>query len=95
MTLGCRPGVRNLSHSRRVVALLAQPVYYSPPMNMVLILLGAVLFLACLGVIERLWNRKEHERIAQKWEERERLLDRRAPVPTSKEILRRRSRRDQ
>ncbi len=39
-------------------------------MNMVLILLGAVLFVVCLGVIERLWSRKEHERMARKWEER-------------------------
>ena len=40
-----------------------------------------------------LWRRLEQARIARRWIERERLLDRRHPPMSSKEIRRRRARR--
>jgi len=43
------------------------------------------LFVACLGFIERLWQRHELKRTARQWDERERLLDR--PVATPQDIV--------
>ena len=40
------------------------------------IALAAIVFVACLGFIERLWQRHELKRTARQWDERERLLAR-------------------
>jgi len=58
-----------------------------------LITLGALAFAVSVGLIERWRQRNERERSARQWEERERLLDRRKPIATQREILERRLRR--
>jgi hypothetical protein len=45
------------------------------------------------GLLRRLWERHEERVIEKKWEERERLLDRRPTAAGRREVLRRRSRR--
>lgn len=42
------------------------------------------------GGLARLWERRERRDAEKKWEERERLLDRRRPIANRREILRRR-----
>jgi hypothetical protein len=56
-------------------------------MTLFLIGLAALVFAACLAIIGRLWQRHEPVRLARKWEERERLLDRRRPIATLRDIL--------
>ncbi len=56
--------------------------------------LGAVVIsLLVAGVLGRLWKRHEERAIEKKWQERERLLDRRASGASRHEVLRRRARR--
>jgi len=61
--------------------------------NALLITLGVLAFAVSVGLIERWRQRDEHKRSARQWEERERLLDRRKPTASHREILQRRSRR--
>ena len=61
----------------------------SPSVLFVLALLAIVLVAGLLG---RLWKRDEQRNVERKWQERERLLDRRRPIATRREILRRRLR---
>jgi hypothetical protein len=63
-------------------------------MTLLIVGLGVVLFAASLAVIARLWRQHEDARVARKWEERERLLDRRAPEASVRDVLQRRRRRD-
>ncbi len=56
------------------------------------ITLAAVVFAVCVVLVERLYNQDEAERMARRWDERERLLDGRKPVATRQDILQRRSR---
>ncbi|HSE04136.1 MAG TPA: hypothetical protein VLK35_08310 [Methylomirabilota bacterium] len=54
--------------------------------------------LAILGVliwvvVAWLWRQEERSRVARQWSERERLLDRRRPPPSPREVLQRRARR--
>ena len=60
----------------------------------VLPVLVAVLATVLLGglLLGRLWQQHEHRNVEKKWQERERLLDRRRPIATRREILRRRVR---
>ena len=58
-------------------------------MTVLLIALAAIVFVACLGLIEWLWQRHELERTTRQWDERERLLDRRTPVATPQDIVER------
>jgi hypothetical protein len=53
--------------------------------TVLLIALAAIVFVACLGFIERLWQRHELKPTARQWVERERLLDR--PVATPQDIV--------
>ncbi|HEY7437145.1 MAG TPA: hypothetical protein VIE41_18535 [Methylomirabilota bacterium] len=56
--------------------------------------LGAVVVsLLVGGLLVRLWKRYEERAIEKKWQERERVLDRRAGVASRYEVLRRRARR--
>jgi predicted nuclease with TOPRIM domain len=50
-----------------------------------LVALAAIVFVACLGFIERLWQRHELKRTVRQWDEREQLLDR--PVATWQDIV--------
>lgn len=52
-------------------------------------LLASVLLGSWLG---RVWQQHEQRNIEKKWQERERLLDRRRPIATRRDILRRRLR---
>jgi len=58
------------------------------------VLLALAVFASVLlaGLLGRLWRRDEQRTVERKWQERERLLDRRRPVATRREILRRRLR---
>ncbi|HWN12794.1 MAG TPA: hypothetical protein VNU02_02980 [Candidatus Dormibacteraeota bacterium] len=60
-----------------------------PYVLLVLAIFASVLLAGLLG---RLWRRDEQRAVERKWQERERLLDRRRPVATRREILRRRLR---
>lgn len=62
-------------------------------MNVLLITLAALAFVVSVRLIARRWQRDERERIARQWEERERLLGRRKPTASYREVLERRSRR--
>ena len=57
-------------------------------------ILAALLATVLLGglLLGRLWQQHEERTVERKWQERERLLDRRRPVATRREILRRRVR---
>jgi len=60
----------------------------------ILLGLGALLGTLLIGVVlRRLWAKHEERAIERKWQERERLLDRRASTAGRSEVLRRRSRR--
>lgn len=61
----------------------------SPSVLVALALLASVLLAALLAW---LWKRDEQRNVERKWEERERLLDRRQPIATRREVLRRRLR---
>lgn len=61
-------------------------------MTLFLIGLAAVIFVVCFTVMGRLWQRHEYERTARKWEERERLLDRRRLPASAREVIQRRAR---
>jgi hypothetical protein len=61
-------------------------------MTLFLIGLAVLVFAVCLTIIGRLWQQHERVHVARKWEERERLLDRRRPTATPRDILQRRSR---
>jgi hypothetical protein len=50
-----------------------------------LIALAAIVFVACLGFIERLWLRHEVTSTAHQWDERERLLSGPVATPLSQE----------
>jgi hypothetical protein len=58
----------------------------TPVMTLLIVLLGALLFVACLVAVGRLWKRKEQKRTARQWDDRERLLDRKKPVGARSEI---------
>jgi len=60
----------------------------------VLPILAALLATVLLGglLLGRLWQQHEERTVEKKWQERERLLDRRRPVATRRDILRRRVR---
>jgi hypothetical protein len=45
------------------------------------------------GLLAHLWEQRERRDADKKWEERERLLDRRTPVGSRHEVLRRRAHR--
>jgi hypothetical protein len=60
-----------------------------PYVLLVLAIFSSVLLAGLLG---RLWRRDEQRAVERKWQERERLLDRRRPVATRREVLRRRLR---
>jgi hypothetical protein len=60
----------------------------------ILLGLGALLGILLIGgLLRRLWEMHEERAIEKKWEERERLLDRRTTAAGRREALRRRSRR--
>ncbi len=60
----------------------------------VLLALVALLASALIGgLLWRLWEQREQRDAEEKWQERERLLDRRRPIATREEILGRRLRR--
>jgi hypothetical protein len=63
-------------------------------MNLILLTLAAIAFIACLALIDRLGKRFDRVRTARQWEERERLLDRRPRVATANEVRQRRARRN-
>jgi hypothetical protein len=54
-------------------------------MTVLLIALAAIVFVACLGFIERLWQRHELKSTAHQWDERERLLGGPVTTPLSQE----------
>ncbi len=54
-------------------------------MTVLLIALAAIVFVACLGFIERLWQRHELKSTAHQWDERERLLGGPVATPLSQE----------
>lgn len=59
------------------------------------VLLALVALLASVligGLLGRLWRQHEQRDTEKKWQDRERLLDRRRPIATRHEILRRRLR---
>jgi hypothetical protein len=58
-----------------------------------LVALSTLLGLVLCVAVGWLWRRQEQARVARRWIERERLLDRRGPPPGAKEVLRRRARR--
>jgi len=60
----------------------------------ILLALLALLATVLLGglLLGRLWQQWEERSIEKKWQERERLLDRRGPTAPRREILRRRVR---
>lgn len=62
-------------------------------MNLILLTLAAIAFILCVTLIDLLVKRYDRVRTARQWEERERMLDRRAPVSTPSEIRQRRARR--
>lgn len=57
------------------------------------VLLGLALLVTLLigGLLGRLWKAHEGRAIEKKWQERERLLDRRAGAASRHEVLRRRA----
>ncbi len=61
---------------------------------LVLVALLALLAAVLLGglLLARLWQQREERGIEKKWQERERLLDRRPPTAPRRDILRRRVR---
>ena len=62
-------------------------------MNVYILLgLGLVVSLILGGLLGRLWRRHEQRAIEKKWQERERLLDRRNGTASRQEVLGRRSR---
>ena len=61
-------------------------------MPSVLFALALLVSLLLAALLVRLWKRDEQRDVEAKWQERERLLDRRRPVATRQEILRRRLR---
>jgi hypothetical protein len=62
-------------------------------LNLLLITLAAFVFIVSVGLIARRWQRDEYERISRQWVERERLLGRRKPAASYREVLERRARR--
>jgi hypothetical protein len=62
-------------------------------MNFVLLTLAVIAFIVCLALIDRVAKRFDRVRTARQWEERERMLDRRPPMPTPSQIRQRRARR--
>jgi len=62
----------------------------SPYALLALVALLAIVLLG--GLLGRLWQQHEQRDIEKKWQERERLLDRRRPIATRQQILRRRVR---
>jgi hypothetical protein len=63
----------------------------SPYILPVVVALLATVLLGGL-VLGHFWQQHEHRNVEKKWQERERLLDRRRPVASRREILRRRVR---
>ncbi len=61
-------------------------------MTLFLIGLAVLVFAVCFTIIGRLWQWHERARVARRWEERERLLDRRRPTAPLRDILQRRAR---
>jgi hypothetical protein len=53
--------------------------------TVLLIVLAATVFVACLGFIERLWQWHELKSTARRWDERERLLGGPVSTPLSQE----------
>jgi hypothetical protein len=62
-------------------------------MRLLLLALAMVLGLGLCVAVGWFWRRQEQARVARRWIERERLLDRRRPPLATKEVLRRRARR--
>jgi hypothetical protein len=62
-------------------------------MTTLLVALSVVFGLVLCVAVGWFWRRQEQARVARRWIERERLLDRRGPLPATKEVLRRRARR--
>jgi hypothetical protein len=62
-------------------------------MNVILIALGALVFVVSLAFVERHMRKDAHKRAARQWEDRERQLNRRRPIAPHREILDRRARR--
>jgi hypothetical protein len=61
--------------------------------SLYLLLAFAVLLSVLTGVLlAQLWKRHEAREVERKWQERERLLDRRGAIASRREVLRRRSR---
>jgi hypothetical protein len=58
-----------------------------------LVALSTLLGLVLCVAVGWLWRRQEQARVARRWIERERLLDRRGPPRGAKEVRRRRARR--
>jgi hypothetical protein len=59
----------------------------------VLIALAVLIFIALISLTNWVWEQREQRHREQMWKERERLLDRRKPVASPREILQRRIRR--
>jgi len=59
----------------------------------VLVVLAALLSLALIGLMSWVWDQREQRHRERRWKERERLLDRRRPMVSRREILERRARR--
>ena len=59
----------------------------------VLVGLAALISLALITLMNWVWERREQQHRERRWQERERLLDRRKPVASPREVLQRRTRR--
>jgi hypothetical protein len=61
--------------------------------NIYVLIVLALITSALLGsLLERLWKRREQREVEQRWRDRERLLDRRRPAASRRDVLRRRVR---
>lgn len=56
-----------------------------------LLAMFGVLLLLSIGMVNWLVKKTAEKRMARQWEERELLLDRHSPTPTTRDILRRRA----
>ncbi|HKX04627.1 MAG TPA: hypothetical protein VJX71_19190 [Methylomirabilota bacterium] len=62
-------------------------------MSIYVLIVLALVTSALLGsLLERLWKRREQREVEQRWRDRERLLDRRRPAASRRDVLRRRVR---
>ena len=48
----------------------------SSPMTVLLVVIAVVLFTVLASLVHTVWERRQHRRTREQWEERERLLNR-------------------